>query len=93
MDQARFDTMARTLAASDSRRRALRLLGGSALASVGLVRVAAGTEAKRNQACCAQKRKACNQLCHDQGTRLDNAEFTCNPERCTPGSVFLCNCV
>jgi hypothetical protein len=93
LDQERFDTIARTLAAGSSRRVVLRVLAGSALASAGLVQVAAGTEAKRGQSCCAEKRKECNQLCHKSSRRLDNADFTCNPESCTPQSVVLCNCV
>jgi hypothetical protein len=93
MDHERFATIARTLAADRSRRGVLRLLTGGALASAGLVRVATETEAKSGQACCAQKRKGCNQLCHRSHRRLDNADFTCNPDTCTPQSVILCNCV
>jgi hypothetical protein len=93
MDQERLDTIARTLAAGSPRRGVLRLLAGGALASVGLARVAAGTDAKSGQACCAEKRKGCNRLCHNQSKRLDNADFTCNPETCTPQTVILCNCV
>ena len=72
---------------------ALTLLTGGALASAGLLRGTTATEAASGQACCAQKRKSCNQLCHRSGRRLDNADFTCNPETCIPRSVFLCNCV
>jgi hypothetical protein len=93
MDQERLDTIARTLAAGSPRRGVLRLLAGGALASVGLARVAAGTNAKSGQACCAEKRKRCNQLCHDQSKRLDNADFTCESDSCGPETVILCHCV
>jgi len=93
MRQERLDTIARLLAAGRSRRGALRLLGGGALASVGLAGMTAGTAAKSGQACCAEKRKGCHQLCRARGLKLDNADFTCNPETCTPESVILCNCV
>lgn len=94
MDQGRLDTLARTLAAGSPRRGVLRLLAGGALASVGLARVAAGTGARSGQACCAQQRKQCNQLCRDQGKRPDNANFSCNPKECPLplGETFLCPC-
>ena len=92
MTPDRLDTIARRLAAASSRRTLLRLLGGSALAGAGLAGMTAGTEAKSGQACCAERRKGCQQLCRAQGRKLDNADFTCNPQTCTPHSVILCNC-
>ena len=93
MDSERFDTITRTLASGRSRRGALRLLAGGTVASIGLARVVIGTEAQSGRACCAQRRKACIQLCQEEGKRLDNARFTCDLEACKNGLLTECDCV
>jgi hypothetical protein len=92
MDTQRFDEITRTLAAATSRRTALKLLGGGALASLGaLLRPEGAGACRRFKSPCSSGSQCCSGRCSAAGRcACPTGRKRCG-DRCCPAGQTCCD--